>query len=118
MLPEFAYQDTDESVANEDTDEREIRMADESEVRMMTNDRLFEILWALAQQATDIIDHHWTSVERLALDLLKIRSLGREEIEARLPWARHYIVSKRPVPRARRCTSVEMRLQSIATLGL
>jgi hypothetical protein len=102
-----AVDDTDEVAADEDTDEAEVRKADEREVRMMTNARLFEVLWPLAQQAQGIIDHHWSSVERLASDLLKTRSLGREEIEARLPWAGHFVVSKRPVPPARRLVRVE-----------
>jgi hypothetical protein len=64
--------------ADEDTDENTGDVA----VLMEANARLFEILWPLAQEAQSIIDHRWSSVEKLGSELLKTGSLGRADIEA------------------------------------
>jgi hypothetical protein len=48
---------------------------------------IFDLLWPLAEQAHRLITLHWSSIKRLAADLLKTRSLTRKEIEVRLPWA-------------------------------
>jgi hypothetical protein len=53
---------------------------------------IFDMLWPFAEQAHGIIEVHWSSVEKLACELLKTRSLGREEIEALLPWAGQFVV--------------------------
>jgi hypothetical protein len=54
---------------------------------------IFDMLWPLAQQSRVLINLHWSSVKRLACDLVKTWSLEREEIEARLPWAGNVVVS-------------------------
>lgn len=61
--------------------------ADEGGVKMETNARLFDLLRPLAQQAQEIIDRRWSSVETLACDLVKTRRLSGKEIEKRLLWA-------------------------------
>jgi hypothetical protein len=54
---------------------------------------IFDMLWPLAEQARGLIRVHWSSMKRLACDLLKTWSLEKEEIEARLPWAGNVVVS-------------------------
>lgn len=54
--------------------------------------QFFNMLWPLAEKAHSLITTHWSSIQTLATDLLKVRHPSRNEIEARLPWAGNIVI--------------------------
>jgi hypothetical protein len=50
------------------------------------NAKVFEILWPLSQEARTIIDRRWSSVKRVASDLLEAGSVEGEHTETGRPF--------------------------------
>src|ERR1700685_950420 len=57
------------------------RWMEEDEDPSKIDMEIFDMLWPFAQQAHAIINLHWSSINTLACELLKTRSLRREDIE-------------------------------------